>query len=222
MNFRACRAVDLNMTDTSGQNTSSSITLADMTDTHANVVASRPGAIDSMLDIGLLILRLGIGAAILQAGLIKASDFAMTVQFMSEAGWRVPAFAAFMVTATETVSGVALLLGVLTPLAGCATLGAMLCAWAVNVSGAAFWSEPFNVPFFIGLGGAALLFAGAGAYSVDSRVTLTSDLVTAGEGGPARAGLRCCNRDLGGALRRQPDPLHRSTGTRHAVSATRR
>ncbi|PRC48978.1 DoxX family protein, partial [Mycobacterium sp. ITM-2017-0098] len=110
------------------------------------------------------------GAAILQAGLIKASDFAMTVQFLTDAGWRLPAFAAFMVTATETVSGIALLLGVLSPLAGCAALGSMLCAWAVNVSGAAFWSEPFNVPFFIGLGGAALLFAGAGRYSVDSRL----------------------------------------------------
>ncbi len=50
----------------------------------------------------------------------------------------------------------------LTPLAACAVLGAMICAWAVNVSGAAFWSEPFNVPFLIGLGAAALLFTGAG------------------------------------------------------------
>ncbi len=128
------------------------------------VSATRAGAVD----VGLLILRLGIGAATLQAGLIKASDFGMTVQFMTDAGWRLPAFAAFMVTATETVAGIALLLGVLTPVAGCATLGAMLCAWAVNVSGAAFWSEPFNVPFLIGLGGAALLFTGAGAYSLDA------------------------------------------------------
>ena len=75
-----------------------------------------------------------------------------------------------MVTATETLAGIGLLLGVLTPLAGSATLGAMLCAWAVNVSGSAFWSEPLNVPFLIGLGGAALLFTGAGAYSVDARV----------------------------------------------------
>ena len=130
---------------------------------------TRPSA-DSTVSIGLVILRLGIGAAMLQAGLIKASDFSMTVQFLADAGWRVPAFAAFMVTATETVAGIALVLGVLTPLAGSATLGAMLCAWAVNVSAAAFWSDPFNVPFLIGLGGAALLFTGAGAYSVDGRL----------------------------------------------------
>ena len=55
----------------------------------------------------------------------------------------------------------------------------MLCAWAVNVSGAAFWSEPFNVPFLIGLGAAALLFTGAGAYSVDCRVLRRSAWSTA-------------------------------------------
>ncbi|KWX69110.1 DoxX family protein [Mycobacterium sp. NAZ190054] len=122
------------------------------------------------LDIGLLVLRVGIGAAVLQAGLLKIPDFSMTAQFMADGGWRLPTFAAFMVTATETVSGIALLLGLLTPLAGAAALGAMLCAWAVNVSGAAFWSDPFNVPFLLGLGAAALIFTGAGRHSVDGRV----------------------------------------------------
>lgn len=122
------------------------------------------------VDIGLLILRIGVGAAVLQAGLMKVFDFSMTTQFMGDAGWRLPALAAFMVTATETVGGIALLLGAFTPLAGCAVLGAMLCAWAVNVSAAAFWSEPFNVPFLLGLGAAALIFTGAGRYSVDGHV----------------------------------------------------
>lgn len=122
------------------------------------------------LDIGLLILRVAVGAAILQTGLIKALDFSTTAGFMAEAGWRLPTLAAFMVTAAETLGGLGLLLGALTPLAACAVLSAMLCAWAVNVSGAAFWSEPFNTPFLIGLGAAALLFTGAGAYSVDRRL----------------------------------------------------
>ncbi|PQD99193.1 DoxX family protein [Mycobacterium sp. EPG1] len=139
-----------------------------MTDTAtAPTTTTAPAA--GTVDIGLLILRIGVAAALLQAGLIKATDFPMTVQFMTDAGWRAPAFAAFMVTATETLAGIGVLLGVLTPLAACAGLGAMLCAWAVNVSAAAFWSDPFNVPFLIGLGAAALLFTGAGAYSVDAR-----------------------------------------------------
>lgn len=141
--------------------------------------ASKAGAID----IGLLILRLGIGATALQAGLIKASDFPTTVQYLSDGGWRLPAFAALMVTSTETLGAICLLLGALTPLAGCALMSAMLCAWAVNVSGSAFWAEPFNVPFLIGLGAATLLFTGAGAYSVDhsllKRITWSPRLLMA-------------------------------------------
>lgn len=122
------------------------------------------------VDVGLLILRVGVAAALLHACLIKLLDYPTTVQFMTDAGWRLPAFAALMVTATELLSGLGLLLGVCTPLAGCAGLGAMLCAWAVNVSGAAVWSDPFNVPFLIGLACAALIFAGAGSYSADERL----------------------------------------------------
>jgi putative oxidoreductase len=129
-----------------------------------------PPSSRSAIDIGLLILRVGIGATALQAGLIKVSDFSTTVGFMEQGGWRLPTFAALMVTASETLGGIGLLAGVLTPLAACAVLGAMVCAWAVNVSGAAFWSQPFNVPFLIGLGAAALLFTGAGAHSVDGRL----------------------------------------------------
>lgn len=121
-------------------------------------------------DIALLILRIGTGAAILQAGLIKAFDFGTTVEFMGAGGWRAPTVAALMVTTAETLGGIGLILGVLTPLAAFAVIAAMFDAWAVNVSAGAFWSQPFNVPFLIGIGATALLFAGAGAYSVDARV----------------------------------------------------
>jgi putative oxidoreductase len=124
----------------------------------------------SLADVGLLILRVGVGATMLQAGLRKALGFGTTVDFMESGGWRLPEFAAFMVTAAETAGGIGLLLGLLTPLAACAVIAAMLDAWAVNVSEAAFWSDPFNVPFLIAVGATALLFAGAGSYSVDARV----------------------------------------------------
>jgi putative oxidoreductase len=124
----------------------------------------------SLADAGLLILRIGVGATMLQAGLRKAFDFNTAVGFMESGGWRLPKFAAFMVTAAETAGGIGLLLGLLTPLAACAVIAAMIDAWAVNVSAAAFWSDPFNVPFLIAVGAAALLFTGAGAYSVDARI----------------------------------------------------
>ena len=123
----------------------------------------------SLTDVGLLILRIGIGAAMVQAGLRKAFDFNTTAGFMEAGGWRLPKFAAFMVTAAETAGGIGLLLGVLTPLAACAVIAAMIDAWAVNVSAAAFWSDPFNAPFLIAVGATAVLFAGAGGYSVDAR-----------------------------------------------------
>src|SRR5882757_4177383 len=124
----------------------------------------------SPADLGLLILRIGVGAAMIQAGLIKVFDFGTTAGFMESAGWNLPTLAALMVTVAETAGGVGLILGILTPLAACAVVGAMICAWAVNVSQGAFWSEPFNVPFLLFIGAATLLFTGAGAISVDSRV----------------------------------------------------
>ena len=42
---------------------------------------------------------------------------------MESGGWRLPTFAAFMVTAAETAGGIGLLLGLLTPLAACAVVG---------------------------------------------------------------------------------------------------
>jgi putative oxidoreductase len=124
----------------------------------------------SLADTGLLILRIGVGTAMLYAGLRKAFDFNTTVGFMEAGGWKLSGFAAFMVTAAETAGGIGLLLGVLTPLAACAVIAAMIDAWAVNVSAAAIGYDPFNSPFMIAVGATALLFTGAGAYSVDARV----------------------------------------------------
>jgi putative oxidoreductase len=140
-------------------------TLGGMATNQTSVETATP-----LIDIGLLILRIGVGAAIIQAGLIKAFDFGTTVGFMESGGWSLPTFAALMVTVAETAGGIGLVLGVLTPLAACSVIGAMICAWAVNVSEGAFWSQPFNVPFLLFLGAVTLLFTGAGTYSVDARV----------------------------------------------------
>jgi putative oxidoreductase len=136
----------------------------------ATVTTETTRTTTSTAEVGLLILRIGVGAALVQAGLIKALDFSATAGFMEAGGWRLPTIGALMVTIAETLGGIGLILGVLTPLAACAVAGAMICAWAVNVSQGAFWSEPFNVPFLLFLGATTLLFTGAGAYSVDARV----------------------------------------------------
>ena len=124
----------------------------------------------SMADTGLLILRLALAATMLQDGLNKADHFSTTVGFMESGGWSLPTFAALMVTAAETLGGLGLLFGFLTPLAACAVIGAMVDAWAVNVSADVVWAMPFNVPFLVAFGAATLLFTGSGRWSVDHRV----------------------------------------------------
>ena len=130
----------------------------------------KPRRTSSPADFGLLLLRFATGATLIQAGLIKALDFDTTVAFLESGGWRMPTFAAALVTATETAGGVLLVLGLLTPIAACGALAAMIDAWAVNVSDGAFWSQPFNVPFMVAFAATALLFTGAGTYSLDSRL----------------------------------------------------
>jgi putative oxidoreductase len=129
-----------------------------------------PSRTSSLADFGLLILRLATGATMVQAGLIKAFDLHTTVNFMEDSGWRMPQFAALMVTIAETAGGIALILGLLTPVAACAVLAAMIDAWAATVSGDAFWSMPFNVPFMVGFAATALLFTGAGTLSLDAKL----------------------------------------------------
>jgi putative oxidoreductase len=118
-------------------------------------------------DFGLLLLRLAAGATMIQAGMIKLLDFNTVVGFMEAAGWQSTTVAAAMVTLTEILGGVALLFGLVTPLAACGIVAAMMCAWAANVSAGAFWAEPFNVPFLVAFAAAALLFTGAGRFSLD-------------------------------------------------------
>ncbi len=161
----------------------------------------------TLTDLGLLILRIGVGAAIIQAGLIKAFDFSTTVGFMESGGWNLPTFAALMVTVAETAGGIGLILGVLTPLAACAVVGAMICAWAVNV---------FGGGVLVGtLQRAVLAVHRRGDPAVHRRGrplgrrqgVRQAALVTQNRRRTARAGVRRGDSDLDPAERRKSDPL---------------
>jgi uncharacterized membrane protein YphA (DoxX/SURF4 family) len=122
------------------------------------------------VDIGLLVLRIGVGATLLDAGLRKVFDFKSISAMMDQSGWRLPNLATFMIALAETAGGAGLILGLLTPLAAFAAVSAMVDAWAVMVSTVKLWSQPFPHPFVMALGAAALLFTGAGALSLDARL----------------------------------------------------
>jgi putative oxidoreductase len=124
----------------------------------------------ALIDVGLLVLRIAIGATLLQAGVRKFLDFDNTALMFDQSGWRLAKFATFMIALVETAGGALLILGLLTPLAACAVIAAMLDAWAVNVSSTSLWEQPFNHPFALALGSVTILFAGAGGLSLDARL----------------------------------------------------
>jgi putative oxidoreductase len=121
-------------------------------------------------DLGLLALRLGVGASVLHPSLKKLFSLQSTADSMEAGGWQSPQLATYMVTFAEAAGGIGLILGLLTPLAALAVLAAMLDAWAVNIADAAVWTNPFNLPFVIATGALAVLFTGAGRHSVDERL----------------------------------------------------
>lgn len=66
-------------------------------------------------DLGLLLLRLSVGAIFFVHGWAKFSDMASTITFFSGLG--MPAIAAYAVAAIEVLGGLALIIGIYTDLA---------------------------------------------------------------------------------------------------------
>ena len=156
----------------------------------------------SLGDLGLLILWIGTGAAMLQAGLRKMFDYNTTAGFMESGGWRLPKLAAFMVIEAETAGGLGLLLGLLTPLAACAVIAVMIDAWAVNVP------VQCTVPAGHRRDGAAVdrrrRRVLAGCPLVRPPALACSDRDRTADSGDRRR-----DRDLDLAERHEPDPLQR-------------
>jgi putative oxidoreductase len=129
-------------------------------------------------DLGLLLLRLGVGLTFAAHGAQKAfgwwngPGFAGWQSVVERMGFRpVPLFAAVSVAA-ELGGGLALALGVLTPFAA-----AILVAQSIVIIFKAhlprgFWNRDngFEFPLALAAGAAAVGLIGPGAYSVDAAV----------------------------------------------------
>jgi putative oxidoreductase len=130
-------------------------------------------------DIAMLVLRLGIGLIFVVHGGQKLFGWlggpGMTgwKGAMAHMGFRPAGLFAWISALAEFGGGLALMLGVLTPLAG-----AVLIAQSVVIIGHAHWGSGFlnrdggyEFPLALAVGAAAVLLAGPGLVSVDGLVS---------------------------------------------------
>ncbi|MFD9551984.1 DoxX family protein [Nocardia salmonicida] len=121
---------------------------------------------------GLLVLRLGVGATMAAHGTQKlfgwfdGGGLDGTERFFAASGY--PSAKAFAVLAgvCETLGGIGLILGLITPLAAAAILGTMLNAISVKWGG--FFS-PKGVEYetILAVAAASLALTGAGGFALD-------------------------------------------------------
>ncbi len=125
------------------------------------------------MDVGLLILRVVVGALFFAHGAQKLFGWfggygiEGTSGFMGSLRYRNPRLAAISAGVFEAGAGLLLIAGFLTPLAAAAIIGVM-----VNAIVSAKWSQGlfggYELDGLYAVGAAALAFTGAGAYSVDA------------------------------------------------------
>ena len=126
--------------------------------------------------LALLLLRVVVGVTFFMHGKQKLGDLNGTEQFFNSLGIPVPALMAPLVAVTETVGGIMLILGLLTPLASLGVISTMLVAiTTVHLkAGHAFVGAPGKPSYETAAGYLAIallmLLTGPGAYSLDALI----------------------------------------------------
>lgn len=132
-----------------------------------------PGGRGHGLDAGLLLLRLALGVAMTGHGAQKlfgwfdGPGLAGTEAFFGSVGYPAAGTMAVVAGVTEFFGGLALVLGLLTPLAGAAVLGTMLNALAVKWGGGFFAPSGVEYELLLIAASAAVVLSGPGRYAVD-------------------------------------------------------
>jgi putative oxidoreductase len=139
----------------------------------------RPLAWNGGTDIGLLLLRLGVGGAVFAHGVQKVFGlwggpgivgFAGNLETF---GYQQPTTLSWVTGVTELVAGAFVVLGVLTPLAAAAILAIMINAVLLKLGNGFFVTGPsggnaVELSAVLGLGGACLVFTGRGRIAIDN------------------------------------------------------
>jgi putative oxidoreductase len=131
------------------------------------------GATPHAYDVGLLLLRVMVGIAMAAHGSQKlfgwfgGGGIHGTGEFFSQSGYPAGEAMAVVSGLIETFGGLALVLGLLTPLAAAAIVGDMLNAVAVKWTGGFFAPSGFEYELLLTIASASLAFTGPGRYAVD-------------------------------------------------------
>ncbi|KOG56395.1 DoxX family protein [Streptomyces griseoflavus] len=136
-------------------------------------VDDRHAASPHAYDIGLLLLRLAVGLIMAAHGAQKlfgwfgGGGLDGTGQFFTASGYPSGKAMAVVAGLSETLGGLGLVLGLLTPLAGAALVGTMVNALGVKWGGGFFAPEGVEYELLLTAGAAALTLTGPGRYAVD-------------------------------------------------------
>jgi putative oxidoreductase len=130
----------------------------------------------SALDLGLLVLRIGVGVPFALHGFQKllgwfgGGGMRSTSAWFASLGFGDGRAATVMAGTGEIVGGLGLALGLMTPLAAAAIVGTMTTAALVNNAAAGFWSvaKGWELNGYLIVVATALAIAGPGSLSLDA------------------------------------------------------
>jgi putative oxidoreductase len=135
------------------------------------------------VDLALLIFRCGVGAVMLAHGInhiVGGGRIPGVAKWFASLGMRRPLMQAWLASLTEVAAGVALVLGLLTPLGGAGVVGTMAVAWIANHRGNGFFifrpGEGWEYVMMLLLCGVLLGTIGAGGWSLDEALGIADDL----------------------------------------------
>ena len=136
------------------------------------------------INLALLVFRVAVGAVMLAHGLnhiYGGGKIAGTARWFESLGMRPGIVHAWLASLTEVAGGIALLLGLLTPLGGAAVIGVMLVAWITNHRGNGFFifrpGEGWEYVMTLTFCGLALAVLGPGEWSLDEAIGWRDDLI---------------------------------------------